>query len=67
MYILAKTEYGDTLYWDGCEWREDPCYAERYGAMEGSWVKGTLQADYTEYNPRTYRGIRITYIYSIDD
>lgn len=66
MYILATTESGETIYWDGSDWSESGTYAQTYGEVSGSYELGKLEAEYidTEY-PRKYKGERLVRIYGI--
>ena len=63
MYIVGKTEDGDTLYWGNGRWHESIEDAESFGVMRGHFKMGELEAyyidDYERYN---YRGKRIVSI-----
>ena len=60
MYIVAKTEDGDTLYWGYGRWHEYLSEAESFGTFGGHFKMGELEANYIDdpdnYN---YRGSRI--------
>lgn len=66
MYIVGKTEYGDTVYWGYGNWRESIADAESFGTMGGHFKMGELEATYVDtYNPSTYRGVRIVSIHAL--
>ncbi len=63
MYIAAKTEDGDVIYWGYGAWRESIYDAESFGALSGAFKMGELEAEYVDTStPRTYKGARILYI-----
>ncbi len=66
MYILATTESGETIYWNGYDWTESAVEAQTYGEVSGSYEIGKIEADYidTEY-PKKYNGERIVRIYGV--
>ena len=64
MYIAAKTTDGDTLFWDGVRWTDDPYEAEEYGLMRGNFKMGELEVEYVDGDrPAGPWGARISYIY----
>ncbi len=67
MYIVAKTEDGDILYWGYGGWSEDFSDAESFGTMSGHFKMGELEVDYIDdpdnYN---YYGSRIISIRALE-
>lgn len=64
MYIVAKTERGKTLCWNGWTWVETYAEATTYRASEINWEVGNLKAQYLVEPARTWQGIRIVDIYT---
>jgi len=67
MYIVAKTEDGDTLYWGYGRWHESIVDAESFGVMSGHFKMGMLEVDYID-DPENYNyyGSRIVSIRALD-
>ena len=65
MYIAARTEDGEVLFWTGSRWSEHTADAESFGEFAGSYEMGKLEADYLEPPYYTYNGVRIVSIYKI--
>lgn len=63
MYIVAKTEDNETLYWGYGRWHESISDAESFGTFGGHFKMGELESMYVDDPERyNYHGTRIVSI-----